>query len=218
MKRVCISILILIISFVTVGCSKEKEDNLEKIRTEIKEELKVEFDKEKEKIQEDFYKEKEKLQENLEEKIRKEIEEKNKNELNKPGNIAQSKEENSNEKKLDEAFKKQYFLKKDSEGRDLFQKDQTLDSLLKNNLNIPYKYQPFLDQKGNKGISIKICFKDLGGSDEYYKESRNFLNIMHNFRLDSGADIQSLYIYNLDNSANMIYEWYGGSIGFKHTG
>lgn len=110
MKRVCISILILIISFVTVGCSKEKEDNLEKVRTEIKEEVKVEFDKEKEKIQEDFNKEKEKLQENLEEKIRKEIEEKNKNELNKLDNIAQSEEENSNEKKLDEAFKKRYFF------------------------------------------------------------------------------------------------------------
>lgn len=188
--------LIILIPFTIISCNKT-DNNSEQTKSEVTEN--------KEEVNLD------KLKEEIKEEVRKEIEEENKNKDEKENsnkvNNNQNEKEHNNEQKLNEAFKKQHFLEQDNQGRRNFQKDQNLDNLLALNLNMDYNYQPYLDEKGNKGISVKICFKDLGGSKEYYREAKRFVALMNEFRIKSGADIQNLYIYNLDNSANMTYKW-----------
>ena len=196
MKKIFITMLIILIPFTIISCNKT-DNNSEQTKSEVTEN--------KEEVNLD------KLKEEIKEEVRKEIEEENKNKDEKENsnkvNNNQNEKEHNNEQKLNEAFKKQHFLEQDNQGRRNFQKDQNLDNLLALNLNMDYNYQPYLDEKGNKGISVKICFKDLGGSKEYYREAKRFVALMNEFRIKSGADIQNLYIYNLDNSANMTYKW-----------
>lgn len=211
MKKIFITMLIILIPFTIISCNKT-DNNSEQTKSEVTEN--------KEEVNLD------KLKEEIKEKVRKEIEEENKNkdtfnkfnnedkannkdekENSNKVNNNQNEKEHNNEQKLNEAFKKQHFLENDNEGRRNFQKDQNLDNLLELNLNMDYNYQPYLDEKGNKGISVKICFKDLGGSKVYYREAKRFVALMNEFRIKSSADIKNLYIYNLDNSANMTYKW-----------